>query len=134
MSDPSPSSQKPFWEQQEEMESLEAPEFVPRDDEMEDADGDATTTDGGGEATTDGGSASKKSRKDRTPIMVDLKRSIITSVTPKGAPLEPKDFVGGYSNQLAAILRNTVTINMENLKAEENKGFLIQLFRKLHAS
>ena len=146
MSDPGPSSQKPFWEQQEEMESLEAPEFVPRDDEMEededtssgneemgDADGDATTTDGGGEATTDGGSASKKSRKDRTPIVVDLKRSIITSVSPKGAPLEPEEFVGGYSNQLAAILRNTVTINMENLKAEENKGFLIQLFRKLHA-
>src|SRR3954466_12345042 len=150
MSDPGPSSQKPFWEQQAEMESLEAPEFVPRDDEMEededtssgneemgdadgDADGDATTTDGGGEATTDGGSASKKSRKDRTPIVVDLKRSIITSVSPKGAPLEPEEFVGGYSNQLAAILRNTVTINMENLKAEENKGFLIQLFQKLHA-
>lgn len=35
MSDPGPSSQKPFWEQQAEMESLEAPEFVPRDDEME---------------------------------------------------------------------------------------------------
>src|SRR3954468_17355027 len=98
MSDPGPSSQKPFWEQQEEMESLEAPEFVPRDDEMEededtssgneemgdadgDTDGDATTTDGGGEATTDGCSASKKSRKDRTPIVVDLKRSIITSVS-----------------------------------------------------
>ena len=90
------------------MESLEDLEFVPRDDEMEededtssgneemgDADGDATTTDGGGEATTDGGSASKKSRKDRTPIVVDLKRSIITSVSPKGAPLELEEFVGG---------------------------------------
>lgn len=143
------SADKPYWEQQADMESREDPEFVPRDGEMEEDEdtssdneemgdaedgGDATTTDGGGDATTDGGSASKKARKERTPIMVDVsKRSIITSVSAKGAPEEPAKFVVGYSNQLAAILRNTVTINTENLKSEENRGFLIQLFRKLHA-
>jgi hypothetical protein len=147
--EPGPSTNKPYWELQAEMESREDPEFVPRDDEMEEdedtssddeemedaEDGeDRTTTDGGGEATTDGGSASKKARKERTPIMVDVsKRSIITSVSDKGAPLAPENFVVGYSNQLAAILRSTVTINTENLKSIENRGFLIQLFRKLHA-
>ena len=125
----------------------EDPTFFPRDEEMEEAEEtssddeeimrdaeDATTTDGEGGATTDGGSASKKARKDRTPIMVDVgTRSIITRVSAKGVPEEPENVVKGYSLQLAAILRNTVTINTENLKSEENRGFLISLFRKLHA-
>ena len=149
--EPGPSrSKKPFWEQLAELESQEDPEFIPPDDEMEDDedtsssdgieetgndDGDATNTDGGGEATTDGGSQPKpkKARKNRTPIVVDTtKRSIFTRVNDIGAPQEPEEFVTGYVNQLAAILRNTVTINTENLKGEENRGFLIQLFRKLH--
>lgn len=136
-----------FWEIEAEMEAREDPTFQPRDEEMEEAEEtssddeeimvdaeDATTTDGGGGATTSGGSASKKARKDRTPIMVDVTtRSIITSVSAKGRPEEPTNVAAGYSLQLAAILRNTVTINTENLKSEANRGFLVMLFRKLHA-
>ena len=128
-----------------EFELEEAEDFVPRDEEMEDEDTssdedmgdangeDATTTDGGGGGEATDGSQSKKARKDRNPITIGLKRSIFTSVSDKGVPLEPAEFVAGYSLQLSAILRNTVTINTENLKADENERYRHQLFRKLHA-
>lgn len=143
--EPGTSRKKPFWEKLQEMESQEDPEFMPREEEMEDEDTssdeemgdgdgeDATTTDGGGGGEATDGSQPKKARKDRTPITVGLKRSIFTSVSDKGVPLEPADFVAGYSLQLSAILRNTVTINIENLKADENKPYRHQLFRKLHS-
>jgi len=141
MSGPSSSKKLAFWELEKAMEEREDPEFEPRDEEMYEAEETSSSADeemmedAEVATTTDGGSsASKKARKDRTPNMVDIsKRSIVTSVTANGEPDAPETVVAGYSNQVAAILRSTVTVNTENLKSEANRGLLVQLFRKLHA-
>ena len=133
------------------MESQELnPNYVPPDEEMEDADTssdggdmmeedegdvDATTTDGGGGGggATSGGSQGSKKRKDRTPVTVGLVRQAFTLVSPKGVPKEPEEFAAGYGLQVAAILRNTVTINTGKLTSRENTHYREMLLRKLHA-
>jgi hypothetical protein len=143
---------KAYWELQEEMESQEPwsnPNYVPPDEDMEDVDassdddddmmeedeGDATTTngDGGGGGATSGGSQGSRKRKDRNPVTVGLVRQAFTLVSPKGVPKEPKEFAAGYGLQVAAILRNTVTINTGTLTSRENTHYREMLLRKLHA-
>ena len=129
------SRSKAYWELMEELESQEMnPNYVPPDEEMEDADtssddeeeadgDDATTTNGGGggEATDGGSQGSKKARKERTPITVGLIRQEFTVMTPKGEPKEPEDFAASYGLQVTAILWNTVTINtIGKLTSKEN--------------
>ena len=143
---------KEYWEIQEEMETQDKwmnPNFVSPGEDMEDADtssgddgmmeeaegdDDATTTDGGGGGgATSGGRHGSKKRKDRTPVTVGLVRQAFTLVSPKGVPKEPEEFAAGYGLQVAAILRNTVTINTGKLTSRENTHYREMLLRKLHA-
>jgi hypothetical protein len=139
MSGPSSSGKKlAFWELSKEMEDHEDPEFQPRDEEMDEAAEETADEemmeDAEDATTTDGGSSASKKRKDRTPNMVNVTtRSIVTSVNAQGEPEAPEKVVAGFSNQIGAILRSTVSVNTENLKSPANRGLLVQLFRKLHA-
>ena len=60
-------------------------------------------------------------------------RQVFTEVNDEGMPMKPEEFVTGYSNQVCAILRNTVTINTGCLSAPEQSHYRELLFRKLHA-
>jgi hypothetical protein len=54
-------------------------------------------------------------------------------VSENGYPLAPEEVVAGYGGQVTCILRNTVLLNNENLRSEENEHYRTLLLQKLHA-
>jgi hypothetical protein len=141
---------KPFWELSQELEEAEKAGGNEADDEeMEDAEQDTdaneTTDSGAGGAddttatdATDGGertdgSQPKRQRRDRRPNMLGTVRQEFTEVSPTGVPLAPIEVVRGYGSQLGCIVRNTVSINTENLRHQDRGHMRHLLFQKLHA-
>jgi hypothetical protein len=112
--------------------------------------GNDDTTDAGGERTdgaeddttdageqTDGGSASaakkkKAIRKDRNPPTLGTKREDFTQVNENGIPVEPKALAAGYGTHIGCIVRETMTINMRNLRDPGNAYLVQLLLQKLH--
>src|SRR3954462_3603238 len=123
-----PNKQLTFWEAAERLEDDE--EYHPsesEDDEMEDAEEEAEGT--ADDETTDGGEGTgsgsnppkkKKKQKEQRPNTVGTVREEITEVSPTGVPLAPDLVVRGYSGQVAAINRTTISINTENLRHKDN--------------
>jgi hypothetical protein len=133
---------KPYWQlSQEEEEGWgnEDMEYQPGTD-ADDAD---ETTDSGvgcaGDDTTDGGertdgSQPKRRRrgKDRRPNTLGTERQEFTQVDPAGVPLEPVEYVRGYGIQLGCIMRDTISINTENIRDRERGALRTLLLQKLH--
>jgi hypothetical protein len=108
-----------------------------------DGDSDDTTdaggerTDGAEDDTTNGGSAlaAKKKKavmKDQNPLMLGTKREDFTQVNENGVPVEPKALDAGYGTQIGCIVRETVMINMRNLRDPGNAHLVQLLLQKLH--
>lgn len=146
-------SAKPFWklsqeleeeemmnveveerEEEEEMEGADPDDMDVEEDDMDQgADDTTTTTSGGEDGTQRKKKKPRKDRKDRRPNQLLTDRQAITQVSENGYPLAPEDVVAGYGGQVACILRNTVPLNTENLRSEENEHYRTLLLRKLHA-
>ncbi len=131
---------KPFWRMSQEEEEAEDELYEPNeeeeegDDDEDDEEGDdeddgGETGDGGG--TTDG-SQSKKQRKDRQPNVLGTMQQEVTEVSLSGIPKAPSDVAKGYANQVACILRDSVSINTKNLRGKSNKHLVHILLNKLH--
>jgi hypothetical protein len=116
------------------------------DEEMEDAEqdqgtGEETTTSGAGDGndTTDGGGdrtngrEPKRRRKERRRNQLRTEREEITEVDPgSGLPILPEKVAKGYGINCACILRETVSINEENIRHKLKEPLAVLLISKLH--
>lgn len=120
-----------------EMEEAQRTEEPPEESEYEGHhSGDETTTSGAGGNTTDGGAASdasKRARKERDKNKVGTVKETFTRVDASGAPKSPVKLAKGYGNQCAALVRENVSINTENIRRKENIPLATVLVQKLHA-
>jgi hypothetical protein len=96
---------------------------VEADDMDQGADDTTTTTSGGEDGTQRKKKKPWKDRKDRRPNQLLPDRQEITQVSENGYPLAPEEVVAGYGGQVACILQNTVPLNTENLRSEENEHY-----------
>ena len=55
-----------------------------------------------------------------------------TEVTPSGLPVAPQKLAKGYGMQLGCIVRDTVSINMKDLRSKANEPLVENLLKKLH--
>ena len=116
---------------------------APEGDDAETTDGassgghedDPTTTDGGDHTDGDGDLTApkqKKERRDRTPQVLANVTDHFTEVAPSGLPVAPEATAKGYSMQLGCILRESVSINMKDIRSTANKALRTVLLQKLH--
>ena len=107
------------------------------DEDMEDAEDDIMGT--GGDTTASGGgtgsetSSQAKRKRERRPNKVGTTRECFTVVDADGVPKEPAHLAKGYFLQLAAILRDTVSLNEASIRKKEKKHLRVQLLARLHA-
>jgi hypothetical protein len=70
-------------------------------------------------------------KKDRCPNQLKPLQEVILEVDPKSGL--PKEAARGYGNNVACILRDTVTINEQNIRQKLKKSIAVLLISKLHA-
>ena len=99
----------------------------------------ADTTDGietdidGGNRTTDGGSQATQKKRIRSANKLGTGRLDVHSVHPgTGEPISPRAVSAGYGNNLACILRETVSINETNIREDNKEHLQMLLLTKLH--
>ena len=124
----------------DDVEGCQGDDDVSNSDGDEGADvGDDTTNSGAGDAndTTDGGertdgSRPKKIRKERSKNKVGAEKQAIIAVSRAGKPLEPSGRARSYDNQVAAILRDNISVYEDNLRDPSQGHLLVILMKKLH--
>jgi hypothetical protein len=83
-----------------------------------------------GRASTD----DSQQKKDRSPNQLKPVQEVILEVDPKsGLPKLPEEATRGYGNSVACILRDTVTINEQNIRQKLKKSITALMISKLHA-
>jgi hypothetical protein len=110
-------------------------------DEMSDEDDEEEMVDiqegNGEEPSIDTGRAStddSHQNKDRRPNQLKPVQEVILEVDPKsGLPKLPEEAARGYGNTVACILRDTVTVNEQNIRQKLKKSIAVLLISKLHA-
>jgi hypothetical protein len=73
-------------------------------------------------------------KKDRRPNHLKPVQEVILEVDPKSALLKlPEEAARGYGKSVAYILRDTITINKQNIRRKVKKSIAVLLISKLHA-
>jgi hypothetical protein len=118
--------------EEEEMEDIYQDDMYVEGEEMEGADDTTPTTSGGVDGTqrTKRPRKDGKDRKDRRPNQLKVDRHGITRVSASEHPLEPKELVAGYGNQLGCIVRSTIPLNTVNLRSEDNAHYRTLLLQE----
>ena len=85
-----------------------------------------------------GSQSSAKKRKERKkaerqpPVLGTVREEFII-VRSDGVPVEPKQLAKGYGIQIGCIVRDTHSINMGNLRTDENAHLVNMFLMKLRA-